>query len=356
MTRKLLFLLIVVLPSILSAQDKETPFTFSGYLDLYYGYDVNKPINNSRPDFIYSYNRANEITVNLAYVKMAYATTRVRANIALMTGTYANANLASEPGVLKNIFEANVGVKISAKKNMWIDAGIFPSHIGFESAIGKDCWNVTRSMLADNTPYYESGVKLTYSSDNDHWLFSALLLNGWQKIQRIDGSTSPSFGSQVTFKPSEKITLNSSSFIGTNSPDSARLMRYFHNFYGIFQVSKRVGIIAGFDCGIQNQEPRGHFNSWYSPVIIARAALNEIFTIAVRGEYYADPHGVIIRTTTPNGFKTTGYSANLDCKISDNAVWRIEARALKSKDQVFTRDHTRASDDVFFTTSLAVSF
>jgi hypothetical protein len=32
-----------------------------------------------------------------------------------MTGTYANANLAAEQGVLKNIFEANAGVKVIKK-------------------------------------------------------------------------------------------------------------------------------------------------------------------------------------------------------------------------------------------------
>ena len=51
-----------------------------------------------------------------------------RANIALAVGTYMNANYAAEPGVLKNIYEANAGVKISNNKNIWVDAGILPSH------------------------------------------------------------------------------------------------------------------------------------------------------------------------------------------------------------------------------------
>jgi hypothetical protein len=34
------------------------------------------------------------------------------------------------------VYEANVGGKfLVAKHNLWIDAGIMPSHIGFESAI-----------------------------------------------------------------------------------------------------------------------------------------------------------------------------------------------------------------------------
>ena len=67
-----------------------------------------------------------------------------------MTGTYANANLAAEPGVLKNIYEANVGVKVSRNKDLWVDAGVLSSHMGFESATGADNWNLTRSLLAES--------------------------------------------------------------------------------------------------------------------------------------------------------------------------------------------------------------
>ena len=116
------------------------PFSLNGYAEIYYTYDFNKPANNSRPGFIYSHNRHNEFNLNLGYLKGSYTAERVRSNLALAAGTYMNANYSAEPGVLKNIFEANVGLKISKKKNIWIDAGIFASHIGFESAISKDCW------------------------------------------------------------------------------------------------------------------------------------------------------------------------------------------------------------------------
>jgi hypothetical protein len=334
-----------------------SPFTVSGYVDVYYGYDFNQPQSNTRPSFMYSYNRHNEVNLNLGFVKGAYTTERLRANLALMTGTYANANLAAEPGVLKNIFEANAGVKISSKKNLWIDAGIFGSHIGFESAIGKDCWNVTRSILADNTPYYEAGAKISYTTDNGKWFLSGLLLNGWQRIQRVEGNSLPSFGTQITFKPSDKITLNSSSFIGTDKPDSARQMRYFHNFYGIFQLSDKVGVTLGFDYGVEEKNPeKSSTNAWMSPVVIARFFVSDKVTIGLRGEYYEDRHGVIIATGTPNGFRTTGVSANFDYQLLPNAIWRVEARNFTSKDEVFVKGEGTSKSNTFVTTSLAVSF
>jgi len=155
--------------------------------------------------------------------------------------------------VLKNILEANAGVKIFKKKNLWIDAGVFSSHIGFESAIGKDCWNLTRSILADNSPYFETGAKISYTTDDGKWFISGLLLNGWQRIQRVDGNNTPAFGHQLTYKPNAKITLNSSSFIGNDKPDSVRQMRFFHNFYGIFQLTDKLALTNGFNIGAEQK-------------------------------------------------------------------------------------------------------
>ncbi|MCO6149678.1 porin [Flavobacterium sp. NRK1] len=329
----------------------------SGYVETYYAYDFNEPENNTRPSFFYSHNRHNEVALNLGFIKAAYNNNYVRANLALMAGSYANANLAAEEGVLKNIYEANAGIKLAKNADLWVDAGIFASHIGFESAIGKDCWTLTRSMLADNSPYYESGAKISYTSPSGKWFVSGLVLNGWQRIQRPDGNKTLAFGHQVTYKPNAKITLNSSSFIGNDKPDIDKRMRYFHNMYGQFQFTDKFGLIAGFDIGAEqkSKDSKG-YNSWYSPVIIAQYHLNNKMAIAVRGEYYSDKNGVIIAIDTDNGFKTFGYSANFDYNIYDNVVWRLEARSLNSKDDIFLKGSEQVNTNTFITTALAISF
>jgi len=230
-----------------------SPLTFSGYIETYYPYDSGKPANHIRPSFVYAYNRHNEVNLNLGFMKATYQKENVRANLALMSDTYTNANLVAESGVLKNILESNAGLKISKKKNLWIDAGIFSSHIGFESAIGKDCWNLTRSILADKSAYFETGAKISYTTDNGKWFISGLLLNGWQRIQRVVGNNTPAFGHQLTYKPNAKITLNSSSFIGNDKPDSVRQMRFFHNFYGIFQLTDKLALTNGFNIGAEQK-------------------------------------------------------------------------------------------------------
>ncbi|WP_205512826.1 porin [Longitalea arenae] len=332
--------------------------SFSGYAEVYYSYDFAKPKDHNRPGFIYSHNRSNEFNVNLAFVRGNYTAERIRANIALAVGTYMNANYAAEPGVLKNVFEANVGYKLSRTKNLWLDMGIMPSHIGFESAISKDCWALTRSLVAETSPYYESGAKLTYGTDNGKWSFSVLALNGWQRIQRVAGNSLMNWGTQVQFKPTDKLTLNYSSFLGTDKPDSARLWRYFHNLYGIFQLTDQIGLTLGFDVG-QEQKTKGesNMNTWYSPLAILRYTPVDHWAFAVRGEYYSDENGVIVKTGTPNGFKTAGFSANVDYQPAKYIALRIEGKMFNSKDEIFLKSNeslTGANTAVTF--SAAVSF
>ena len=340
------------------AQDSsKASVTFSSYAEAYYTYDFNKPADNNRPGFFYSHNRHNEFNLNFGFVKAAYSADRVRANLALAAGTYMNANYSAEPGVLKNIYEANAGVKLSKTKNLWLDAGIMPSHIGFESAISKDCWNITRSILADNSPYFEAGAKITYTSNNNKWVLSAMALNGWQRIQRVNGNSLMSWGTQIQFKPSSKVLLNYSTFIGTDKPDSARQNRLFHNFYGIFNVTDKFGVTAGFDIGTEDKTPgSSEKNTWYSPVVILKYSFNNKWAIAARAEHYNDKNGVIIATGSPNGFQTTGYSFNIDHSPSSNVLVRLEVRSLDSKDAIFSKANSITNTNSFITGSLAVSF
>lgn len=328
----------------------------SGYLETYYGFDFNKPDDNNRPSFIYSHNRHNEVNLNLGFIKANYDSEMVRGNLALMAGTYTNANLAAEPGVLQNIFEANAGLKLSKAGNLWIDAGIFSSHIGYESAISKDCWVLTRNMMSENTPYYEAGAKLTYGTENGKLSTTILYLNGWQKINRLDGNSKPAWGLQINYKPSSKITLNYSNYIGYEGIDAVSVQRIYHNFYAITQLTDQFGLTVGFDYGTQ-QKARGESakSEVISPVLVAQYKFQPKWAVAGRAEYYEDTDGVFISTGTPNGFKTFGYSLNLDYSPIADAVFRIEGKVYDSKDRIFLRDNN-VNHNASLTASIALSF
>ena len=356
--KKILVTVLIALGfTVLRAQEEpKSAITFSGYVELYYSYDFGKPDNNTKPGFIYNYNRSNEVNLNLGFAKVNYLRDNIRANFALMAGTYAQYNLATEQDLLKNIFEANAGVKISKNHNLWVDAGVMPSHIGYESAIGKDCTTLTRSIGAENSPYFETGVKIGYTSASEKWYLAVMYLNGWQRIQKIDGNQTPAFGTQVTYKPSAKASLNWSTYVGNEQPDINKKWRYFNDFYGTFKFTDKTSLTAGFDIGAQQTFTGSKtYDIWFTPSTVIQYKPTDKIQLAARAEYYADEKGVIIVTETPNGFKTFGYSANVDYHIANNITFRFEARSLNSKDDIFLKASIPTTNNVFVTTSLAIS-
>lgn len=366
MIQKIGIVLLLVLPPAVRAQDstagkKLLPFEISGYLETYYSYDMGQPDHRTKPDFFYSFNRHNEFNLNLGYIKLSYADSGARGNLAFMGGTYAQYNLAAEPGLLKNIFEANAGLKLSRRHNIWLDAGIFSSHIGFESAVGKDCWNLTRSILADNSPYYEAGAKLGYTTPSGRWFLSVLLLNGWQKIQGSNGMQSPSFGTQITHKGKNKRLFNWSTYIGRERPDSSLRLRVYNNLYALFHLTHSLSMIAGFDIGIQ-EKPRSvlyivdGFSLWYSPVAVIRLKTSSKTHLAARVESFTDKDGVVIAAGNQKAFNTTGYSLNFDIQTGKQSLFRLEGRYLRSKEAIFTLRNSASVSNLSATAALALSF
>ncbi|WP_296704466.1 porin [Algoriphagus sp.] len=357
---KLIFALFLVCFS-LSAQvdsswQQKPKLKITGFVDVFYVYDFNQPKGPERQPFLFNHNRHNEFNLNLGLVKFAIEHSKYRANIALQTGTYANDNYAAEPGILKNIFEANIGVSLNKKNNLWLDAGVMPSHIGFESAISIDNMTLTRSLLAENSPYFLTGAKLTFNP-NEKWEIAGLIINGWQRIQRLEGNSLSSFGTQIIYSPSEKVTLNWSTFLGTDDPDSTRRMRYFNDFYGLFQLTEKIGLITGFDFGIQQSfKGSSNYNLWFSPIIIGQYQINKTWKAAIRAEYYKDENGVIIPTDTSSGFLTTGLSLNIDYAPTQNIACRLEGRWLHSKDNIFETQTTFSNNNFIIGSSIAIKF
>ena len=333
--------------------------SFFGFVDVFYAYDNNQPGGSARQPFLFNHNRHNEFNVNLALARISLDHPRYRASVAVQTGTYPNDNYAAEPGLLKSIFEAYAGVALSDNRKLWLDVGVLPSHIGFESAISTENPTLTRSLLAENSPYFLTGARLVYQP-NDDWLFTALVANGWQRIQRVEGNSLLSFGAQVNYSPGDALTINWSTFIGTDDPDATRRLRYFNNLYGLIEASERLSLTVGFDVGAQ-QQSRGSsdYDTWLSPIVIGRLALTKQWAMTVRVEYYQDREGVLTTVSNPDiagGLQATGISVNVDYAPASMILCRLETRWLRSPQRQFITPSGADDDNVVIAASIAVRF
>jgi hypothetical protein len=339
-----------------------TPLSFYGFADGYYGYDFNHGAGQQRPGFLYSHSRQNEFTVNNAVLGLRYQDEQVRGALGLHAGTYVAANYAAEAPAIRPLYEAYAGFRPFAKA--WLDAGIFGSHIGFESALSKDNWTLTRSLMAENSPYYEAGLRLTYEASAKLTL-TGLVLNGWQNIG--ENNQAKALGTQIQWKPTARLLLNSSTFYGNEQPqDSLRRRRYFHNFYASYAATRRLSLALVFDLGLQQaSRPAGDagpkYDRWHSGAAFVRYRLSDKWATTLRGEYYRSERGVIISLVAPVAGSPDvlirGGSVNVDYAPTAKVLARVEGRVLHAREPIFF-DADGTSRNVYgnLTSSIAISF
>ena len=337
--------------------------TWGGFVDGQYAYDFNSPPNGDR-SFTTQPARSNEFNVNLAFVEAKIDSAKIRSRFALQAGTSVQSNYSSEPtrgtvsgGVLsRHIQEARVGYAIS--DSTWIDAGIFFAHVGSESWISRDNLVLTRSLVADYSPYYLAGAKLTHAA-SDRLTLQLLVVNGWQNIS--ENNTDKTLGTGIEYS-ADRFVLAYNTLLGREvSPDlngSARPseFRQFHNFILKSKGWKDWDLIAQFDFGFQNRSNSSNPSQWNGASLMARYSLNARQKIALRAERFQDRDQVIIVTNTSNGFEGQGGSIGFDQALDEGMLWRTELRYLKASQNVFTRESTTSSENWTATTSWALSF
>lgn len=333
-------------------QEKRTPFQFSGFLNLYYGYDFNEPTTVKRLPFLYNHTRHNRPSVNLALISGTYQAERFRVNLGIHAGTYPEDNYANEPKALRFIHQANLGVALDKEKTLWLDAGVLPSHIGFESAVSKEDLTLSRSLIAENSPYFETGAKLGWQA-NDKLYLALLYLNGWQRIKPIPGKNKPSFGTQATYTPSDRTLWNWSTFLGTDQNLESGTSIYFSNVYGTFSVGERWKLIAGLDVGQRVNQDFGN-QTWWGAAFLAQYSFSEKFSSALRLEHYSDPFQGITFLYGQVGLEASGVSFNLDQKIGNWGLLRLEGRYLDSPQSFYPSSIQDSSSNFFFLSSFSV--
>ena len=343
-----------------SSPDTAVTISFGGFVDSYYAYDFGRPMNFDRP-FTTQAVRHNEFNVNLGWVEIKASGPRVRGRIALQAGTSVQSNYAGEPAIgtvsgpslSRFIQEAVAGYQITP--TLWVDGGIFLSHIGMENWTSRDNPTYTRSLSFDFTPAYESGVKLTWQATPK---LSALItvVNGWQNIS--ENNQDKAVGARLDYAQSASTTLSYYNFVG-NEVSSSRL-RVFNGVGFKSGLTSAFTLQGNVDYGTQKHVATGS-SSWWSAGLIGKLQVTPVVGVSGRVERYQDPDQVIVVTGTPGGFEATMASAGVDVSPLGNTrvLWRSELRGTWAGDPVFP-DRSAATGtsrrDTLLVTSLALTF
>jgi len=302
-------------------------FDYTFYIDAYYSYDFSNPPDHNRPDFLYQYNRHDQFGINMAMAKVNYTRGRLTANLGINTGDFPAANMAHERELLRILYEANIGYYVSDKVEFTV--GMFSSHMGFESALSFDNLLASHSLASEWTPYYLMGAKVEYTPIKE-LLLGFTVANGNQAITEYSWNTNKLIGIQVNYAPSESVTFNYSNMYYNDMPDSSSNFIFYNNFYGTVKVNKYLEFIYGFDYAIAENR-----DDMYVSSLLLKYSINKKFAVAGRYEYYNDPGGIYINTSSEVGFVCNGYSLNFDYSPMKELKVRIEGRIFDTIDATY---------------------
>jgi len=313
-----------------SLRDKATAgLTVNVLLDLYYAADYHAPDGGNRQAFIVNHARQNAFAVNVAGLDAAYTGARLRGRVTLGVGTYFDDTYAAEPAGLRMLYEASAGIRLHRTRAVWLDLGVLPSPYGYEGALAIDQLTLTRSLSAEQVPYYLAGARLSLPL-GPRWELRLWLVNGWQVIAETDGAKA--LGTQLSFRPKPAVLLNWSTFVGSaRTPTRPELgLRVYHDLYAHWRVHDRLELLGVVDVGLQWVD--GHPQPWVWGVTnaIARWALGprlgEGWALAGRVEAFADPGRAVVSTAAPP--RVGGASLGVEYAPMAGLLLRLEHRSL----------------------------
>lgn len=335
--------------------DAPLPVKFGGFVDSYYAYDTRRPPARDRA-FTTQPARHDEFNVSLAFVEAVVSGDRVRGRLALQAGNSVQSNYAGEPRagnvsgseLARHIQEAVAGYEVT--DGLWIDGGIFFSHIGLESWISRDNWTYGRSLMGDYSPYYQAGVKASYRFDQA-WSSQLHVLNGWQNIS--ENNDNKALGGQLAWTGESGWSAAYNNFWGQEAGNQGR---FFNDLVVRTPEFGRLQLALSADYGIQRKPAGGNFSRWYAGTFIGRWKFDERLSAAARVERYVDQDQVIVNTGGQGAFRTTGASVNLDKLLHRRLLWRLEARHFWCENSVYPTRGGFAKRDGVVATSLALTF
>jgi putative OmpL-like beta-barrel porin-2 len=276
----------------------EPEWHYGGFVDLGYLLDFNHPSNHlfrnrgTTP-------HVDELDLNMGGVyirKDASESSRWGMQVEGQGGKDSEAFgfSATAPNVagakwLRHVGLANASYVAPVGKGLTLQAGIFSSLIGYDSLYAKDNFTYTRPWGADYTPYLMLGVNASYPLNNK--LTGTLyVINGYWHLAHANNM--PSFGGQLAYKATERVTLKEALLYGPHQSDtSLEFWRFFSDSIAEWKRNQ-VTVAFEYQVGTENVavagEPRALWTSAQLPVHWAQRGP---WSVTVRPEFAWDRDG-----------------------------------------------------------------
>lgn len=209
MTRRIMFTLLLVLPSIAGAQEEPAPpaqpiVAVSGMLDAYVSFNPDRGSDNMQTNSLHAFDQfANGMSFSYAEIVLEKSAAPVGARIDLGFGPTADVVGGSDSEPMRHIQQAYLDWKPTDR--VLIRIGKRVTHHGLEVIETPVNWNYTHGLLFTwAIPFTETGVSVTWAASPKVDL-SLYVVNGLNDT--IDGNEFKAPSVQATVRPTGAVTV-----------------------------------------------------------------------------------------------------------------------------------------------------
>ncbi len=331
----------------ISSLAQDQGFSFSGYVDTYYGFDFNKPANHQK-QYVTQTARHNEFNINLALVKASYSSENIRGNFGFQTGTYPAVNYGAEPTLARFINEANVGVRFG--RHIWVDAGVMGGHFGYESVLSLKNEVYTQAMATEYTPYYQTGVQITMAV-LENLSVRGVVVNGWQNI--FETNDGKAFGVAADYQVSDEIKVSYGNYFGDEGNEIVgKKMRIHNNAYVSYDdgTASATAILDYTNQELINASTQGNT---VIITLIGKYNLTDEIGFGGRYEHISDPDEILFSTIAP-GFHTNIFTASVNYYPEENIAFKVEGKSYYGKEDIWTTGESISNSTFMLNLGLAI--
>jgi len=330
----------------------------SFYLDTSYGYNFNNPRSgtNSLRIFDTDHNDFNIHLFQLAFKK----TPTTEGGLASLIGFGVKLDFGEDADIIGSsglgdpddefdLQEAYIHVLAPVGNGLNIYAGKFVTLAGYELIESKDNPNFSRSFLFGFAiPFTHTGLRLNYGAGPVGLTLG--VNNGWDNVD--DNNDGKTIESQVS------LSLGNASFYVTGyfGPEQDEVdsdWRELITVVGILTLMEKLTLVGEVDFGWEQGVTNADLGldddsvSWWGVAGYLIYDINDIFRLALRGEYFDDSDGFRTGTDQHLFEITPTLSIKPFCNkgMLDNLVLRFEYRFDHSNEDVFENDDSEFEDN-----------
>ena len=329
----------------------------SVYLQGGYTYNLEDPDSQENGLRVFDH-KANSFTVDLAqliFVKDA-PVGGVGYKLKLSAGETAKWIHATGLGTSDDAFdltEAYIDYVAPVGKGVKFRFGKFVTMHGAEVIEAKDNMNYSRGLLFDYAiPFTHTGLMVGYPF-SDKISANFYVVNGWDNFD--DEGSSKTLGLSLSVAPVEQFsaTINLMNGREADLQTGIESNRFLADAVATIKPMKKLTFVLNGDYAVQsNSAPDGGDAKWYGIAGFVKYDFSELFSAAVRAEYFKDPDGA--RTLTAQTAKEVTVTPEF--RVAKNLIIRPEYRHDWSDQEVFDSQHNTLDKKSQDTIALGVMY